>query len=568
MKAIKFFEKVAGSVALSALLMLIATRFNPLTGAVLFFACLLLALTYLFLSPWIFAPEQRIHRPVVKTLLTGAGLALLIVGWIPGVYNWPIHLPLYESGLVLLVLAVAYEYIFGRKQKDPVLVKNYRKSILIRSVIIIAISSFFAKAPREMVYSLLNIQNEGRIMSEVAMHMYKRDPGKALKMIRAWQNKHVLGSRFLRLYGELLLTNGDSSQALLQFQKSYDLDSNLSAQSSILLLKNKPVFLRTAQTPIAPYLINDGLEASTPGSQGVSSLLLESFYSRGEKIPLLAGMMVLKNNKVIAERYYQYSPWHVQWTFSTWKSMVATIAGIALDKEFIKSPGQKLSGFFPTDSYNLSPAAKDITLKQLLTMRSGLNPSEDGTYWDDKDPAHEIFAQPITGKPGLNFEYASRNMFLVKEIVEKSRNMRFPEFCKKYADSLQVFKTVFADPAAYEWDGSVLTLRDMAKFGLLFCNNGKYKNEQIVSETWMKEAMSEQVRFKEAKDGYTGYGYFFWLRQINNHKLIAARGKGGQFMMCIPDCDLVLVCFGSEWNDRGFDAIEDLMLSMAADLCK
>lgn len=568
MKTIKIFEKVAGSVALLALLILITTRFNPLTGAVLFFACLLLALTYLFLSPWIFAIEQRIYRPVLKTLLIGAGLALLIVAWIPGVFNWPIRLPLYESGLALFVLAVVYECMPGRKQKELVLMNTYRKSILVRSVIIIAISSFFTKAPREMVYSLLNIQNEGRIMSEVAMHMYKSDPEKALKMIRVWQNKHVLDSRFLRLYGEVLLTKGDSSQALLQFQRSYDLDSNLSAWSNILLLKNKPVFLRTAKTSFAPYLINDGLVSSTPESQGVSFPLLQRFYSHGEKIPLLAGLMVLKNNKIIAERYYHYSPWHVQWTFSTWKSMVATIAGIALDKKIIKSPDQKLSEFFPVNNYHLSATAKDITLKQLLTMRSGLNTSEDGTYWDDKDPAHEIFAQPMTDKPGMNFGYASRNMFLVKEIVEKTSSIRFPEFCKKYADSLQILKTVFSDPAGYEWDGSVLTLRDMAKFGLLFCNNGKYKNQQVISEKWMNDAMSEQVTFKKAKEGYTGYGFFFWLSHVNNHKLIAARGKGGQFIVCVPDCDLVLVSFSSEWNDRGFAEVEDLIRSMATELCK
>lgn len=563
MKAIKYSEKILVGVSLSALLWLIATSFNPLTGALLFFSCFILALVYLMFSPWIFSPEKKMLRPALRPILVGLALALFILAWIPDVYNWPFRLPLYKIGMTVLLSATVLE-LFSRRSDQALL---YRKLVFKRVVIIVALASFLTHAPKELLYPLLNMNSESRILSDIATMTYRKETGEALGLARYWERNNPPGARFLRLYGEALLGAGDSSSALSMFKRSYDIDSSISARAAVLLLEKKPSFPRYTTSDHAPYLLSDELEVATPESQGLEMNILERYYSDGLRIPLLVSMMVLKNNKVVAEKYYHYSPWHVQWTFSTWKSMIGALAGIALDKGNIKSTGQVLSDFFSSETYQLQPAARIITLKDLLTMQSGINASEDGSYWEDPDPVKEILAQPVEGVPGKEFEYASRNMFLVKEIVSKASGRRFPDFCKTYADTLDVLETVFSGDDSCEWDGSCLTLRDMAKFGLLFCGKGKYRGHQIISEEWMKEATSEQVKFTEPREGYSGYGYFFWLRSINGHEIIAARGKGGQFIFCVPDKDLVIVAFGSEWNDRGFSAIENLLLTMLAELC-
>ena len=127
----------------------------------------------------------------------------------------------------------------------------------------------------------------------------------------------------------------------------------------------------------------------------------------------------------------------------------------------------------------------------------------------------------------------------------------------------------------FSWDGTYLTLRDLAKFGSIFLHYGKFRNTDVVTKKWMKEATKEQVDFNNTKvkvesptDDYLGYGYFFWLKNIKGHPTFAARGWGGQTIICVRDKDLVIASVGSEWGRSGGYDIERLVFELTEVLCQ
>lgn len=95
-------------------------------------------------------------------------------------------------------------------------------------------------------------------------------------------------------------------------------------------------------------------------------------------------------------------------------------------------------------------------------------------------------------------------------------------------------------PLGHSTEGWRLTLtpRDMARFGLLYVNNGIWNNHPIVSKTWIHESTSMNPN---------KYGYLWWLREEDGVFAYLAMGDGGNVICCIPEKDLVIT-IASQFN--------------------
>ena len=89
--------------------------------------------------------------------------------------------------------------------------------------------------------------------------------------------------------------------------------------------------------------------------------------------------------------------------------------------------------------------------------------------------------------------------------------------------------------------GMFISAEDMARFGLLFLNNGKWKNEQLISEKWIKKATTPSTP-------NANYGYMWWLNQKGDRhweglseNIYYAAGFGGNFIVIDKEHDLVVV---------------------------
>ena len=103
--------------------------------------------------------------------------------------------------------------------------------------------------------------------------------------------------------------------------------------------------------------------------------------------------------------------------------------------------------------------------------------------------------------------------------------------------------------------------RDMAKFGTLFLNGGKWGDIQVLPETWVEESTKKQVSI--VGEGNEGYGYFWWTKSFTKESktinLYYAWGYGGQYIFVVPEMKMVVVFTGSNWkmNDTTYFEIMD-----------
>jgi hypothetical protein len=139
-------------------------------------------------------------------------------------------------------------------------------------------------------------------------------------------------------------------------------------------------------------------------------------------------------------------------------------------------------------------------------------------------------------------------------------------------DGLLVYEPSLSDHPAHTFR---ISTRDLARFGQLFLEDGRWNGAQIVPAEWIAESTHPVTDFGNG----TGYGLMWWTYdagslgapypRLNEHDLYMARGTGGQALYVIPDADLVIVHRGDTDNGRevpGRDAwrIAELILAARA----
>ncbi|QOR35764.1 serine hydrolase [Clostridium sp. 'deep sea'] len=271
------------------------------------------------------------------------------------------------------------------------------------------------------------------------------------------------------------------------------------------------------------------------------------------------GLMIMRKGFVVYEKYfngYKQNDNHI--IASVTKSFTSALIGIAIDKGLIKSVNEKVVDFFPNYPTDFRDIVKrSITIKQLLTMTAPVPWKYDplDRLRRQKDWAKYVLDQYSGNQAIGRFKYNTAGTHLLSAIITKATGMCAREFANKHlftaigiepiADHKQVgfsLNDVFSnknsgwikDPQGHNTGGWGLNLsvRDMARFGLLYLNNGKWLNKQVISKSWIKEstAMNENK-----------YGYLWWLIDEDNIKGYMAAGSGGNHIFCIPDKDLVVV---------------------------
>ena len=306
----------------------------------------------------------------------------------------------------------------------------------------------------------------------------------------------------------------------------------------------------------------------------------------------IAGMVVLKDGKVVYEKYFgdciKESRIHV---FSVTKSIVSILFGIALDKGYLDSVDRKVLEFYP--EYTIKRGEKTlphITIRDMLTMTA--------PYKYKSNPYTKYFTSPdwvkfsldvlggkgqigafryapligpdiltdilskVTGQSVLDF--AKENLFTPLGIVVEQNIMfhnKEEQMAFYKATDMSVWVT---DPKGINTGGWGLTLSpmDMAKIGELIRNGGIYDGMRIVSEEWVCESTSEQSRWEEQN---LPYGYLWWV--LEQEHGCAAMGDGGNIIYINPDCNMV-VAIASHFKPTAKDRIEFIRQYVVPAFCE
>jgi CubicO group peptidase (beta-lactamase class C family) len=103
-------------------------------------------------------------------------------------------------------------------------------------------------------------------------------------------------------------------------------------------------------------------------------------------------------------------------------------------------------------------------------------------------------------------------------------------------------------------DETYYTARDLARYGSFYLNKGKVNGKQLVDSSWIEKSLTNYAMKSNSfriLDCYEeiGYGFSWWILKFNNKTIYTARGKGGQYILLIPDKNIVIVIL-QEWNLR------------------
>lgn len=270
--------------------------------------------------------------------------------------------------------------------------------------------------------------------------------------------------------------------------------------------------------------------------------------------------MILKRGKVVAQ-------WgdtqRVDMTFSVTKSFLSTMAGLAVDRQLIKNVDDAVGTYIWDGTFN-GKHNSSISWRQLLQQNSAWQGTLfGGKDWADRPPRDGNlddwqYAAPKT--PGTVMEYNDVRVnvlayslthiwrkplpqVLKEEIMDKigaTTTWRWHGYKDAWTeiDGLQM-KSVTG--GGHSGAGIFISAEDMARFGLLFLNDGVWNKERLLSSQWIHEAITPSTP-------NVNYGYMWWLnKQGPRHwkgvgeDVFYAAGFGGNFIVVDRKNDLVIV---------------------------
>lgn len=262
--------------------------------------------------------------------------------------------------------------------------------------------------------------------------------------------------------------------------------------------------------------------------------------------------IILVNGRIVMENYFNghsaTTPWY--WA-SAGKTLTATVTGIA-QEEGLLNINNKVSDYLGT-GWTSAPLAKEnlITCKNLLCMTSGLNDA----LGDDVSPANLQYVADA----GTRWAYHNVYVKLQDVVAEASGQTWTNYFNTKLRDRIGMTggAWVNSDGLSVYWS----TTRNMARFGLLSLNQGKWNGNTIVSSAYFNQATTTSQNLNQA------YGYLWWLNGKSTYRLpglqlqfngtlipnapsdmYAALGKNDQKIYVVPSMKMVIIRMGEVAN--------------------
>ncbi len=288
--------------------------------------------------------------------------------------------------------------------------------------------------------------------------------------------------------------------------------------------------------------------------------------------------LVIQNDSVRFEKYWDnYSSSSITNSFSMAKTFVGILVGIAIDEGKIKSLDQPVGDFLP--EFKEGDNAK-LTIRHLITMSTGINFDENyvnplaypaAAYYGG-DLRKLTMNYKVTEEPGKVFKYLSGNTELLAFVLEKATGKKISDYLsEKLWIPMGAKNTAYwsmdnnGNEKAYCCFNS--NALDFARFGELFLKNGNWKGKQLVPEQFVKESVVPAPLVDEAGKENKKYGYSWWMMNYKQHNIFYARGILGQYILVIPDKNMIVVRLGKlRKKDEGDDHPADVFVYLDAAL--
>lgn len=302
--------------------------------------------------------------------------------------------------------------------------------------------------------------------------------------------------------------------------------------------------------------------------------IISQIRQQAEAIGSVRSLLVQQNGERILEQYYHgMQPGRKMNTKSASKSIISLLVGIAVEQGLINSVNDPIPKYLPEYYQSIEDSLKrTITIKDLLTMRSGLETTSFHNYgaWVTSDDwVKYVLEQPMEKQPGGDMTYSTGSSHLLSVIITKVSGMSTRAFANKYLfGPLNIEVGGWdRDPQGYYMGGNNVALSSeaMMKIGQMVLNGGTWNGEQIILQDWLEASFQTYTR---SNYNPYDYGYMWWNRPVAGHKVYFAWGYGGQYIFLIPSLDAVVVVLSSlqtatqrrEYKEPVFDLLRELII--------
>jgi CubicO group peptidase (beta-lactamase class C family) len=319
----------------------------------------------------------------------------------------------------------------------------------------------------------------------------------------------------------------------------------------------------------------------TPANRGFDASKLATLASTITRtLPFMDSLLIIRNGHLVYEQYFNdYDADDLHHLASVTKSFASAVVGTAQAQGKLLNLDAKLPELIPSYFANGQHAdQREITLRHVLMMRSGLGwderASNDGGYGDwqtlvNQDLTEWVLRLPQDRVPGASWNYSTADVQVVSSIVQQATGATMKDFA---AQSL--FASL--DIRNFEWaqtnDGATvggtylrLAPRDVAKLGQLYLQDGQWRGQQIIASDWVSLTTAPQGPAFNVDSGQTEpirwYGYLWWLRERGYYDgrshAIVAYGYGGQYIVILPELDMIVVTMATFEVESGQAAVQE-----------
>jgi CubicO group peptidase (beta-lactamase class C family) len=293
----------------------------------------------------------------------------------------------------------------------------------------------------------------------------------------------------------------------------------------------------------------------------------------------LHGLMVLKNDRIVLERYFEgddrvrgvgaigrvsFKSDTLHDLRSCSKSIVGLLYGIALAQGKVPPPEAPLLSAFPEYADLAADAGRDkLTVQHALTMTMATDWDESSLAYSDPnnsetamdsaaDRYRYILERPVIAAPGAHWTYCGGATALLARIIAKGSGKNLHDFARENLfDPLGIGPTEWAtgaDGEPFAASGARMSVRDLALIGRMMLNGGRADGRSVVPADWVARCVTPAVSADEVRR----YGYQWFVLDIAFGKLKGwavgrlermwmAQGEGGQRLFIIPALQLVIV---------------------------
>jgi CubicO group peptidase (beta-lactamase class C family) len=300
-------------------------------------------------------------------------------------------------------------------------------------------------------------------------------------------------------------------------------------------------------------------------------------------LPNLHGVVAARNGRIFFERYLagldaalarplgvvRFGPDTLHDMRSVTKSIVGLLYGIALATGCVPIPEAKLvEQFMEYPDLSTDPARQRLTVGHALTMTLG-------TEWDEMtipytDPRNSeiamdraadryryILERPVAEPPGLHWTYNGGATALLARLIAKGTGRPLEDFAREALfEPLGITLTEWErgrDGDVFAASGLRITLRDLARIGLMVLDGGRWHGRQVVPAQWLAASFAPAVSMPDSRR----YGYQWYLSAVprdngaggvTSEETVSAMGNGGQRLFLLPRLGLVVAITAGNYD--------------------